>query len=77
MAGFFGKFTLLWSAAPHLPYTAALALIASVVGAFVYLRLLLLALKKPATTIRVSLPLEQSIVLVICVFLTLGAVFLI
>ena len=77
MAGFFGKFTLLWAAAPNLPYTAILALIASVVGAFVYLRLLLLALKKPATSIRVSLPLEQSLVLVICAFLTLGAVFLI
>jgi NADH:ubiquinone oxidoreductase subunit 2 (subunit N) len=77
MAGFFGKFTLLWAAAPHLPYTTILALIGSVIGAFVYLRLLLLALKKPTVSIRTHLSIEQSIVLIICSVLTLGAIFII
>ncbi len=77
MAGFFGKFTLLWAAAPHLPYTTILALIGSVVGAFVYLRLLLLALKKPTVSIRTHLSIEQTIVLIICSVLTLGAIFII
>lgn len=75
MAGFFGKFNLLWAAAPNLPYTTILALIAAVVGAFVYLRVLLLAVKKPATPIRVSLPIEQTLVLVICSLVTLVAAF--
>jgi NADH-quinone oxidoreductase subunit N len=77
MAGFFGKFTLLWAAAPHLPYTTILALIGSVIGAFAYLRLLLLALKKPTVSIRTHLSIEQSIVLIICSVLTLGAIFII
>ncbi|MEN9702115.1 MAG: hypothetical protein RIR55_1457 [Bacteroidota bacterium] len=75
MAGFFGKFNLLWAAAPNLPYTTILALIAAVIGAFVYLRVLLLAVKKPATTIRVSLPIEQTLVLLVCSIVTLVAAF--
>lgn len=74
-AGFFGKLTLLWSAAPQLPYTTVLALIASVIGAFVYLRLMLLALKKPAVRISTQLPLEQSIVLVLCALVSIGLIF--
>lgn len=74
-AGFFGKFSLLWSAVPHVPYTAVLALIASVVGAFVYLRLLLSALKKPKIQISVNLSIEHIIVLLVTVSVSIGAVF--
>ena len=77
MAGFFGKFSLLWSAVPHVPYTAMLALIASVIGAFVYLRLLLLALKKPSVTVRVKLSLEQIIVLVLTSVASIAAIYFI
>jgi NADH-quinone oxidoreductase subunit N len=77
LAGFFGKFSLLWSAVPHVPYTAMLALIASVIGAFVYLRLLLLALKKPSVTVRVKLSLEQIIVLVLTSVASIGAIYFI
>jgi NADH-quinone oxidoreductase subunit N len=76
LAGFFGKFSLLWSAVPHTPYTAILALIASVVGAFVYLRLLLSALKKPEQTVQIHLSLEQNIVLILTTAFSVGAIFL-
>lgn len=77
LAGFFGKFSLLWSAVPHVPYTAMLALIASVIGAFVYLRLLLLALKKPTVSIRIQLSVEQIIVLVFTALASVGAIYFI
>jgi NADH-quinone oxidoreductase subunit N len=77
LAGFFGKFSLLWSAVPHVPYTAMLALIASVIGAFVYLRLMLLALKKPSVTVRVKLSMEQIIVLVLTSVASIGAIYFI
>lgn len=76
-AGFFGKFSLLWAAAPHVPYTAMLALIASVIGAFVYLRLMISALKKPTVIIRFQLSLEQVIVLAIVTIATIGALYII
>jgi len=75
LAGFFGKFSLLWSAVPHVPYTAILALIASVIGAFVYLRLLLLALKKPTVSMRIQLSVEQIIVLVLTSIASVGAIY--
>jgi NADH-quinone oxidoreductase subunit N len=75
LAGFFGKFSLLWSAVPHVPYTAILALIASVIGAFVYLRLMLLALKKPTVSMRIQLSVEQIIVLVLTSIASVGAIY--
>ena len=75
LAGFFGKFSLLWSAVPHVPYTAILALIASVIGAFVYLRLLLLALKKPKVNMRIQLSIEQIIVLALTSIASVGAIY--
>jgi NADH-quinone oxidoreductase subunit N len=75
LAGFFGKFSLLWSAVPHVPYTAILALIASVIGAFVYLRLLLLALKKPKVSMRIQLSIEQIIVLALTSIASVGAIY--
>jgi NADH-quinone oxidoreductase subunit N len=77
LAGFFGKFSLLWSAVPHVPYTAILALIASVIGAFVYLRLLLLALKKPSVSIRIQLSAEQMLVLALTSVASIGAIYFI
>ncbi|MEY4992395.1 MAG: hypothetical protein RI948_1275 [Bacteroidota bacterium] len=77
LAGFFGKYTLLWSAVPHVPYTAVLALIASVIGAFVYLRLMLLALKKPTVSMRIQLSVEQIIVLVFTALASVGAIYFI
>jgi NADH-quinone oxidoreductase subunit N len=76
-AGFFGKFSLLWSAAPHVPYTAILALIASVVGAFVYLRLMISALKKPKVIMPIHLSFEQVLVLVLTSLTTIGALYFI
>lgn len=75
LAGFFGKFSLLWSAVPHVPYTAILALIASVIGAYVYLRLLLLALKKPKVNMRIQLSIEQIIVLALTSIASVGAIY--
>jgi NADH-quinone oxidoreductase subunit N len=75
LAGFFGKFTLLWAAVPHIPYTAILALIASVIGAFVYLRLLITALKKPSVHIRIQLSLEQTLVLILTSIASIGAIY--
>ncbi len=75
LAGFFGKFSLLWSAVPHVPYTAILALIASVIGAFVYLRLLLLALKMPKVNMRIQLSIEQIIVLALTAVASVGAIY--
>jgi NADH-quinone oxidoreductase subunit N len=77
LAGFFGKYSLLWSAVPHVPYTAMLALIASVIGAFVYLRLMLLALKKPAVSMRIQLSIEQIIVLAFTALASVGAIYFI
>ena len=76
-AGFFGKFSLLWSAMPHVPYTAILALIASVIGAFIYLRLLILALKKPKVQVRIQLSFEQVIVLLLTSIASIGAIYFI
>jgi NADH-quinone oxidoreductase subunit N len=76
-AGFFGKFSLLWSATPHVPYTAILALIASVIGAFVYLRLLILALKRPKVQVRMQLSIEQMIVLLLSSIASIGAIYFI
>jgi NADH-quinone oxidoreductase subunit N len=76
-AGFFGKFSLLWSATPHVPYTAILALIASVIGAFVYLRLLILALKRPKVQVRMQLSIEQMIVLLLTSIASIGAIYFI
>ena len=72
-----GKFSLLWSAVPHIPYTAVLALVASVIGAFVYLRLLLLALKKPNVHVHQSLSLEQTLVLLLTSVGSLAAMYFI
>ncbi|MEN9968266.1 MAG: hypothetical protein RIR94_438 [Bacteroidota bacterium] len=77
LAGFFGKYSLLWSAVPHVPYTAMLALIASVIGAFVYLRLMLLALKKPEVSMRIQLSIEQIIVLAFTALASVGAIYFI
>ncbi len=77
LAGFFGKFSLIWSAAPHVPYTAILALIASVIGAFIYLRLMISALKKPKVMLPIHLPFEQVLVLVLTTLATLGALYFI
>lgn len=77
LAGFFGKFSLLWSAVPHIPYTAVLALIASVIGAFVYLRLLMLALKKPEVQVKKALSAEQTIVLLLTTISSITALYLI
>jgi NADH-quinone oxidoreductase subunit N len=76
-AGFFGKFYLLWSAVPHVPYTAILALIASVIGAFVYLRLMMSALKKPAVVVRSPLSFEQLLVLILTSLAAIGALYFI
>ncbi|MEY4287754.1 MAG: hypothetical protein RL511_1843 [Bacteroidota bacterium] len=76
-AGFFGKFSLLWSALPHVPYTAILALIASVIGAFVYLRLLILALKKPKVQVRVQLSFEQLVALLLTSIASIGVIYFI
>ena len=76
-AGFFGKFSLLWSAVPHVPYTAILALIASVIGAFVYLRLMMSALKKPAVVVRSPLSFEQLLVLTLTSLAAIGALYFI
>jgi NADH:ubiquinone oxidoreductase subunit 2 (subunit N) len=59
------------------PYTAILALIASVIGAFVYLRLLLLALKKPSVSIRIQLSAEQMLVLALTSVASIGAIYFI
>lgn len=77
LAGFFGKFSLLLAAVPHLPYAAILALMASVVGVFVYLRLLLLALKKPTVQTKQSLSIEQSTVLLLTTLGSLSALYFI
>jgi len=77
LAGFFGKFSLLWSAVPHIPYTAVLALIASVIGAFVYLRLLLLALKKPTVQVKQALTIEQTFVLLLTSIGSIAAMYFI
>jgi NADH-quinone oxidoreductase subunit N len=76
-AGFFGKFSLLWSAVPHIPYTAILALIASVIGAFVYLRLMISALKKPKVVVRSPLSFEQILVLSLTSIAAIGALYFI
>jgi NADH:ubiquinone oxidoreductase subunit 2 (subunit N) len=62
---------------PHIPYTAVLALVASVIGAFVYLRLLLLALKKPNTQVHQTLTLEQTLVLLLTSVGSLAAMYFI
>ena len=54
-----------------------LALIASVIGAFVYLRILLLALKKPTVSIRIQLSVEQIIVIVLTSIASIGAIYFI
>ncbi len=77
LAGFFGKFSLLWSALPQIPYTVILALIASLIGAFVYLKLLLLALKKPSVQVKQSIPLDQIIALLITTMASLVALYFI
>ncbi|MFM7006993.1 MAG: NADH-quinone oxidoreductase subunit N [Flavobacteriales bacterium] len=76
-AGFFGKYFLFWSAVPHTPNTAILALIASVVGAFVYLRLLLSALKKPEQRVQIHLSVEQILVLILTTAFSIGAIFMV
>ncbi|MEN9699550.1 MAG: hypothetical protein RLZZ301_748 [Bacteroidota bacterium] len=70
-AGFFGKFFLLTYALPEAPITVILALIASVIGAFIYLRILLLAIKKPAHIEKMKLPIGQLVVLLSTIFIGL------
>jgi NADH:ubiquinone oxidoreductase subunit 2 (subunit N) len=67
----------LWSAVPHVPYTAILALIASVIGAFVYLRLMMSALKKPTVVVRSPLSFEQILVLTLTSLAAIGALYFI
>jgi len=73
LTGFFGKFSLLMNAYPQHLYLVILALISSLVGAFLYLRLIVLGLSKESESERVSIGLWHYIVLGICAAGILGA----
>jgi len=73
LTGFFGKFSLLMNAYPQHLYLVILALISSLVGAFLYLRLIVLGLSKESESERKSIGLWHYIVLGICAAGILGA----
>lgn len=73
LTGFFGKFSLLMNAYPQHLYLVILALISSLVGAFLYLRLIVLGLSKESESERVTIGLWHYIVLGICAAGILGA----
>lgn len=70
--GFFGKYLLLSSAfANHLTFVI-LAIIASLIGAYLYLRLMVLSLSREGEGKKLSMTKLQSFVLVLSLFGTLG-----
>lgn len=73
LTGFFGKFALLMNAYQQHLYLVILALISSAVGAFLYLRLMVLSLSKDTEAESVSISIWHYIVLGICAAGILGA----
>jgi NADH-quinone oxidoreductase subunit N len=73
LTGFFGKFALLMNAYPQHLYLVILALISSAIGAFLYLRLIVLSLSKDTDTESVAMSSWHYIVLGICAVGILGA----
>lgn len=68
LTGFFGKFMLFSDAFTDYKWLILLAVINSVIGVFIYLRIILglLNLKGDHSTTSVQLPMTKSIVLVVC-----------
>jgi NADH-quinone oxidoreductase subunit N len=73
LTGFFGKFALLMNAYSQHLYLVILALISSAVGAFLYLRFMVLSLSKDTEAESVSISIWHYIVLGICAAGILGA----
>ena len=70
--GFFGKYLLLSSAfANYLPFVV-LAIIASLIGAYLYLRLMVLALSREGEGQKIKMTAIQALVLVLCLAGVLG-----
>ncbi|MBP5996063.1 MAG: NADH-quinone oxidoreductase subunit N [Crocinitomicaceae bacterium] len=70
--GFFGKYLLLSSAfANYLPFVV-LAIIASLIGAYLYLRLMVLALSREGEGQKIKMTAIQGLVLVLCLAGVLG-----
>ena len=73
LTGFFGKFALLMNAYSQHLYLVILALISSAVGAFLYIRFMVLSLSKDTEAESVSISIWHYIVLGICAAGILGA----
>jgi NADH-quinone oxidoreductase subunit N len=70
--GFFGKYLLLSSAfANYLPFVI-LAIIASLIGAYLYLRLMVLSLSREGEGQKINMTAIQALVLVLCLAGVLG-----
>lgn len=70
--GFFGKYLLLSSAfANYLPFVV-LAIIASLIGAYLYLRLMVLSLSREGEGTKIKITTFQALVLVLCLAGILG-----
>ena len=70
--GFFGKYLLLSSAfANYLPFVV-LAIIASLIGAYLYLRLMVLSLSREGEGQKIKMTAIQALVLVLCLAGVLG-----
>jgi len=70
--GFFGKYLLLSSAfANYLPFVV-LAIIASLIGAYLYLRLMVLSLSRQGEGQKIKMSVIQALVLILCLGGILG-----
>jgi NADH-quinone oxidoreductase subunit N len=70
--GFFGKYLLLSSAFSNYLPVVILAIIASLVGAYLYIRLMLLSLSKDGEGLKIKMTVIQALVLVLCLAGILG-----
>lgn len=70
--GFFGKYLLLSSAFTNYLPVVILAIIASLVGAYLYIRLMLLSLSKDGEGQKINMTAIQALVLVLCLAGILG-----
>lgn len=76
LTGFFGKFSLLMNAYSNHLWLVILALISSAIGAFLYLRLIVLSLTKDESDKTITLNFWQYLVLTICAIGILGGGFI-
>lgn len=70
--GFFGKYLLLSSAFSNYLPVVILAIVASLIGAYLYIRLMVLALSKKGEGKKVEMDLTQVLVLLLCLAGILG-----